>query len=120
MTTAPAKKAAPRKTPARKADPYEPILADLKARLGFGHVQPGLPLRGGVNPEKGREHFQQRNEHWRSFNEGREDSGRLGHDGVLLEDLYFALSMRTDDDAMHALLNVAARIVEIAKHRADR
>ncbi|MFI1655595.1 hypothetical protein ACH4ZU_11910 [Streptomyces sp. NPDC020472] len=118
MTTTPTKKAAPRRAPARKADPYDSAFADLKSRISVTKAL-DLPFRGGMDPEKGRRHFAEQAAYWRSFNEGREDSGRLGLDGVLLEDLYLALSTRTSDEAAPFLLNLAARIVQIVKSDAE-
>ncbi|MGA5019224.1 hypothetical protein ACPCAA_17630 [Streptomyces griseoincarnatus] len=118
MTTAPAKKAAPRKAPARKADPFAAVLAevaDAANRVG------DLPsnLVGGHLPSRGRESYLSRAEDWSSINEARQTEGVLGVDGLAVQVAFAAFGGRTVEEIRSGLVRLASLAVA-AVNQIDR
>ncbi|MFG2850895.1 hypothetical protein ACGFZ9_09515 [Streptomyces mirabilis] len=111
MTEATAKRTAG-KRPARKPDPVEQILAEVKRRTSPGSG--AIPLHGGADPKKGRLYHAAEMDRWFEINRTRDEAGNPGHDGRLLESVYFALSQLDEVEARDAMIGLAAHAVKIA------
>ncbi len=110
MTTAPAKKTAPRKAPARKADPLALVLAEVgEAARAVGDLPSSLV--GGHLPSRGADNYRNRAEDWASINEAREDAGTLGVDGLAVQTAFAAFGGRTIDEIRSGLVRLASLAV---------
>ncbi|MER7109664.1 hypothetical protein [Streptomyces sp. NPDC000229] len=110
MTTAPAKKATPRKAPARKADPLAAVLAEVQAAANeVGPLPPHLV--GGVYPERGTDAYRKRGEEWAIINADRGEVGVLGVDGLAIEVAFAAFGGRTPEEIRKGLVRLASLAV---------
>lgn len=108
--TAPAKKAAPRKAPARKADPFTAVLAEVQtAAKGIGSLPPHLV--GGISPDRGIDAFRRRGEEWAIINADRGEMGVLGVDGLAIEVAFAAFGGRTAEEIRKGLVRLASLAV---------
>ncbi|WP_282703776.1 hypothetical protein [Streptomyces sp. CC219B] len=110
MTTAPAKKTAPRKAPARKPDPFVAVLAELDAAARLiGDLPPTLV--GGLVPSRGSDVYRRRADEWELINETREDAGVLGVDGLAVQVAFAAFGGRTPEEIRSGLVRLASLAV---------
>ncbi|WP_327292420.1 hypothetical protein [Streptomyces sp. NBC_01198] len=100
---------APRK-PGRKPDPLTGILGEVKAKAKEAPTE-GLPLRGGKNPEAGRQHYEAQEQRWSTINIQRSDEQALGMDGLLIEDVFAAFGDAEASGSRAALVLLAAQAV---------
>ncbi|MFJ3974914.1 hypothetical protein [Streptomyces sp. NPDC090021] len=107
MTTAPARKTAPRKAPARKADPLATVLAELGAAASqVGDLPPTLV--GGLVPARGSDVYRRRADEWEVINETRQDTGHLGVDGLAIQVAFAAFGGRTPEEIRKGLVRLAS------------
>ncbi|MCX5237201.1 hypothetical protein OG824_18545 [Streptomyces prunicolor] len=110
MTEATAKKATPRKAPARKADPFAAVLAEM----GHAARQVGaLPstLVGGNLPERGTETYRRRAVEWDLINNTRRAGDVLGVDGLAVQVAFAAFGGRTVEEIRDGLVHLASLAV---------
>ncbi|WLW38517.1 hypothetical protein [Streptomyces phage Vanseggelen] len=92
----------------RKPNPLTAILNEVKAKADDGGV---LPLVGGANGEGAQEYHAAQEHRWSIVNQHREKIGKLGSDGLLLEDVHAAGAATSKLDQREALILVAAQAV---------
>ncbi|WP_217129350.1 hypothetical protein [Streptomyces sp. AC558_RSS880] len=107
MTETTAKKAAPRKAPARKADPFAAVLAEVgTAARKVGDLPSALV--GGHLPSRGAESYRRRAEDWDAINEARQDAGTFGVDGLAVQVAFSAFGGRTVEEIREGLVRLAS------------
>jgi len=110
VTTAPAKKTAARKAPARKAEPLSAVLAEVQAAAQkIGPLPPHLV--GGIAPERGTDAYRRRGEEWAIINADRDEMGVLGVDGLAIEVAFAAFGGRTPEEIRKGLVRLASLAV---------
>ncbi|MEU3265141.1 hypothetical protein [Streptomyces bacillaris] len=110
MTNAPTKKTVARKTPARKADPFAAVLAELSAAA---HQVGDLPstLVGGLSPSRGSDVYRKRADEWDLINETRQDADLLGVDGLAIQIAFAAFGGRTAEEIRKGLVRLGSLTV---------
>ncbi|MFI7315502.1 hypothetical protein [Streptomyces venezuelae] len=108
MTETTAKKTT--KRPARKPDPATAVLAEVKvARKAYAGLS--MPVAGGHNPPKGREHHEREANRWMAADTARKFDGVPGWDSALLAQAYRTLSEREPERVRSGLVRLAALAV---------
>ncbi|MGW3336233.1 hypothetical protein ACWDCL_01965 [Streptomyces sp. NPDC001009] len=102
-----AKKTAPRKAPARKADPIAAVVAELGAAARKIGDLPST-LVGGHLPERGSETYRRRATEWEAINEVRADADWLGVDGLAVQTAFAAFGGRTIDEIREGLVRLGS------------
>ncbi|WJN62663.1 hypothetical protein [Streptomyces phage phiScoe10] len=93
----------------RKPDPTTGIMNEIKKAVKEQDAP--LPLWGGKNPEAGRNYFADQESRWNAINAERAEAGTLGTDGLLLEDVFGAISQSDKGEVRLALVLLAAQAV---------
>ncbi|WJN63372.1 hypothetical protein [Streptomyces phage phiScoe55] len=93
----------------RKPDPLTGIVNEIKKAVTEQDAP--LPLWGGKNPEAGRSYFADQESRWNAINAERAEHGTLGADGLLLEDVFGAISQSDTEEVRLALILLAAQAV---------
>ncbi|AFV51359.1 hypothetical protein FDG66_gp39 [Streptomyces phage phiCAM] len=93
----------------RKPDPLTGIVNEIKKAVSEQDAP--LPLWGGKSPEAGRTYFADQESRWNAINAQRAEAGTLGADGLLLEDVFGAISQSDTDEVRLALVLLAAQAV---------
>ncbi|MCY0947176.1 hypothetical protein [Streptomyces antarcticus] len=110
MTQTTAKKTAPRKTPARTADPLAAVLAEVQAAAKTVGPMPAH-LVGGVHPDRGIDAYRRRGEEWAIINADRGEVGVLGVDGLAIEVAFAAFGGRTPEEIRGGLVRLGSLAV---------
>lgn len=110
MTEATVKKAAPRKAPAQKRDPFAAVLSEVGAaarRIG------DLPsaLVGGNLPERGSDTYRRRAVEWDLINNTRRTADVLGVDGLAVQVAFAAFGGRTAEEIREGLVRLGSLAV---------
>lgn len=98
--------AAEKKT--RKANPLTAIMTEIRNKADEAE---GIPFVGGYNGEGGQQYHSEQEHRWSTVNQFRNRQGKLGSDGLLLEDVHAAGAATTTHDRREALILVAAQAV---------
>ncbi|QPB09952.1 hypothetical protein CPT_Sitrop_037 [Streptomyces phage Sitrop] len=93
----------------RKANPLTAILNEVKEAVKEQDAP--LPLWGGRKPDAGRDYFAEQESRWSAINNQRMAEGTLGADGLLLEDVFGAVSQSDKVEVRLALVLLAAQAV---------
>ncbi|AKY03796.1 hypothetical protein SEA_VERSE_41 [Streptomyces phage Verse] len=93
----------------RRPNPLTAILNEVKEAVKDQDAP--LPLWGGKNPDAGRNYFADQESRWNAINAERAEAGTLGADGLLLEDVFGAISQTDKSEVRLALVLLAAQAV---------
>ncbi|WJN63056.1 hypothetical protein [Streptomyces phage phiScoe3] len=92
----------------RKANPLTGIMTEIRNKAE--EAEP-IPFVGGYNGEGGQAFHAQQEHRWSTVNQYRNRQGKLGYDGLILEDAHAAGAATTDHDRREALVLLAAQAV---------
>ncbi|WJN63450.1 hypothetical protein [Streptomyces phage phiScoe56] len=92
----------------RKANPLTAIVNEIKDKADDNLA---LPFVGGASSEKGQAFHAEQELRWISVNRHRADIGKLGADGLLVEDAHAAGAATTNEERREALVLLAAQAV---------
>ncbi|MET9642486.1 hypothetical protein [Streptomyces syringium] len=106
MTETTAKKTTT-KRPARRPDPATAVLAEVKAARKAYSGQ-SMPVAGGHNPLKGREHHEREANRWMAADTARKFDGVPGWDSAVLAQAYRTLAESEPEHIRAGLIRLAA------------
>ncbi|ATW61316.1 hypothetical protein SEA_DEXERS_40 [Streptomyces phage Dexers] len=92
----------------RKANPLTAIVNEVKDKADDNL---DIPFLGGRNSEQGQAYHAEQELRWISINRHRGDIGKLGADGLLVEDAHAAGAATTTEERREALILLAAQAV---------
>ncbi|WJN63217.1 hypothetical protein [Streptomyces phage phiScoe45] len=92
----------------RKPNPLTAIVNEVKDKADDNLA---LPFLGGRNIEQGQAYHAEQELRWISINRHRGDTGKLGADGLLVEDAHAAGAATSNEERREALVLLAAQAV---------
>lgn len=104
------KKAALRRAPARKTDPFATVLAEVGAAAREIGDLPSA-LVGGNLPERGSDTYRRRAAEWEVINSTRRAGDVLGVDGLAIQVAFAAFGGRTVEEIREGLVRLGALAV---------